>query len=200
MRLVANPLFLLPLFLVFAVLAPGCNKYDELVERDEMAQQRWADLESQLQRRHDLIPNLVSVVKGAAAQEQDTLTKIVEARAKATSIHLSAEDLQDPKKVEAFQRAQDELSGSLSRLLVVQENYPQLRSNETFRDMMVSLEGTENRILRAREQYNDAARSYNATLRKIGGAVVKRATGGTFQARAYITASQDAQTAPKVNF
>ncbi len=181
-------------------LAPGCAKYDELIEKDEIAQQKWADLEAQLQRRHDLIPNLVATVKAAAAQEQQTLTKVMEARAQATQIKLTVEDLQNPEKVAAFQKAQGALSGALSRLLAVQEAYPQLRSNEGFRDLMVALEGTENRLLRAREQYNQAARDYNTAQRKIGGAVVKRVTGGTFQPRVYLSATAEEKAAPQVSF
>ncbi len=195
-----SKLFLWPAVLASFWGVTGCTKYDELIEKDETAQQRWADLEAQLQRRHDLVPNLVATVKAAGAQEQQTLEKVMEARAKATSIHLSVEDLQDPAKVEQFQRAQGQLSSALSRLLAVQENYPQLKTNENYRDLMVALEGTENRILRAREQYNAAAKDYNATLRKVSGAVVKRATGGTFQARVYLSATPEAQAAPEVKF
>ncbi|MFN0064098.1 MAG: LemA family protein [Myxococcaceae bacterium] len=179
---------------------PGCAKYDELIEKDQVAQQRWADIEAALQRRADLVPNLVATVKAAAAQEQDTLTKVIEARSKATSIQMSAEDLQDPQKMAAFQAAQDSLRGALSRLLVVQEQYPQLRSSEAFRDLQVQLEGTENRLLRSRERYNEAVSDYNATLGKIGGAIVKRATGGTFKPRVYFSATSDAQKAPRVEF
>jgi LemA protein len=178
----------------------GCAKYDELIEKDERAQAQWADYDAQLQRRHDLVPSLVATVKGAAAQEQQTLTKVMEARAKATSINLSVDDLQNPEKVAALQKAEGELSGSLSRLLAVQENYPNLKSNQNFADLMVSLEGTENRILRARQQYNEAARDYNTTLRKLSGAAVKRATGGTFQPRVYLTTAEDAKAAPTVTF
>ncbi len=191
---------LLPVLLLSAALLPGCQKYDELIAKDQVAEQRWADLEAALQRRSDLIPNLVNTVKAAAASEKEILTGVLEARAKASSIQLRGEDLQDPAKVAAFQKAQEGLSGALSRLLVVQEKYPELKSNENFRALQVQLEGTENRILRSREQYNAAVADYNTELGKIRGAVVKRATGGTFKPREYFRASPESQAAPKVNF
>jgi LemA protein len=189
------------LVLLLAVaMVTGCQKYDELIEKDQVAEQRWADLEASLQRRADLIPNLVNTVKAAAASEKEILSSVLEARAKATSIQLSGEDLQDPAKVAAFQQAQEQLSGALSRLLVVQEKYPDLKSNENFRALQVQLEGTENRILRSREQYNAAVRDYNTELGKIGGSAVRRATGGTFKPREYFRASPASQAAPQVNF
>lgn len=182
------------------VALTGCQQYDRLIELDSVADQKWADLDANLQRRADLVPNLVATVKAEAKQEQDTLTRVIEARSRATSIQLRAEDLQDPEKVAAFQKAQDELSGALSRLLVVQEQYPNLKSSEAFQNLMVQLEGTENRILRAREQYNESAKNYNAELGKLRGKVVQRSTGGTFKPRVYFQASASAREAPKVNF
>lgn len=188
------------LVLLAVSMVTGCQKYDVLIEKDQVAEQRWADLEAALQRRADLIPNLVNTVKAAAASEKEILSSVLEARAKATSIQLSGEDLQDPAKVAAFQQAQEQLSGALSRLLVVQEKYPELKSNENFRALQVQLEGTENRILRSREQYNAAVRDYNTELGKVGGSVVRRATGGTFKPREYFRASPASQTVPQVNF
>ncbi|WP_163998946.1 LemA family protein [Pyxidicoccus caerfyrddinensis] len=188
------------LVLLAVTMVTGCQKYDVLIEKDQVAEQRWADLEAALQRRADLIPNLVNTVKAAAASEKEILSAVLEARAKATSIQLSGEDLQDPAKVAAFQQAQEQLSGALSRLLVVQEKYPELKSNENFRALQVQLEGTENRILRSREQYNAAVRDYNTELGKVGGSVVRRATGGTFKPREYFRASPASQTVPQVNF
>lgn len=179
----------------------GCSKYDELVAKDSLAQQRWADYEAQLQRRADLIPNLVNTVKAAANYEQSTLTKITEARAAATSIKLSADDLSDPEKVKAFEEAQAKIStGSLSRLLVQNENYPKLQASAQYTDLMKSLEGTENRILRAREQYNEAVGQYNTELRKIGGSVVNKATGKPFKERVFFSAAPEAAAAPVVSF
>ncbi|MFO0761973.1 MAG: LemA family protein [Byssovorax sp.] len=194
-----------PLLAIFALLAlvfaiPGCARYDKLIEADQIAAQKWADLEAQLQRRYDLVPNLVEVVKGSAKHEEQTLAKVAEARAQATSIKLDPDDLSDPEKMAAFQKAQDQLKGSLSRLLVVQEQYPDLKANASFHALQVQLEGTENRILRAREEYNQAAREYNAELMKVGGQVVNKLTGKPFKPRVYFTASAESQTAPKVTF
>ncbi len=189
------------LTVLFAVLnLGGCQKYDELIERDQVCDQRWADMEAQLQRRYDLVPNLVSTVKASAKHEEDTLAAVTTARASATSIKLTADDLTDPAKMAAFQKAQDELKGSLSRLMMVQEKYPDLRANAAFHDLQVQLEGTENRILRSRETYNQAVREFNSELGKIGGSVVNKATGKPFKARVYFSASAESQAAPKVTF
>jgi LemA protein len=186
--------------LALAFAAAGCSRYDELVERDQIAAQKWSDLEASLQRRYDLIPNLVEVVKGSARHEQDTLARVTEARSQAGRIQLTADDLTDPEKMAAFEKAQSELRGALSRLLVIQEQYPDLKANKSFHDLQVQLEGTENRILRAREEYNQAAREYNAELLKIGGQVVNKVTGKPFKPRIYFTATPEAQSAPKVTF
>ena len=186
---------------VFLVTLPSCAKYDELVNLDQVAQEKWSNLDANLQRRADLIPNLVATVKAAANYEQSTLEKITQARASATSIKLSADDLTDPAKVKAFQEAQDKISfSSLSRLLVSNENYPKLQASGQYTDLMKQLEGSENRILRAREEYNGAVRAYNAELLKIRGTVVNKATGQPFKPRVYFTASPESQAAPKVSF
>ncbi|MCC6649266.1 MAG: LemA family protein [Polyangiaceae bacterium] len=195
------PAAALPLTLAAAAVAlPGCQKYDQLIEADATADQRWANVEAQLQRRYDLVPNLVSTVKASAKHEQETLTKVMEARAAATQLKLSADDLSDPAKVAAFQKAQDNLKGSLSRLLVAQEAYPELKANQGYRDLQTQLEGTENRILRAREEYNAAVKTFNAELGKVGGQVVNKVTGKPFKPRVYFSASTEAQAAPKVSF
>ena len=191
--------FLLLSLGTFSLLA-GCTKYDQLIEKDQMCEQAWADIDAQLQRRSDLVPNLVASVKGSAKHESDTLKEVAEARSQATRITMSTEDLQDPAKMAAFQKAQDHLQGALSRLLAVREAYPDLKANAGFHDLQVQLEGTENRISRSREQYNLVVREYNTELGKIGGAVVKRATGSTFKPRVYFHASAEAQTVPKVSF
>ncbi len=180
---------------------PGCQNYDMLVEKDQTCEQKWADYEAQLQRRYDLVPNLVATVKASAKHEEDTLAKVTEARASATGIKLTGDDFSDPAKMAAFQKAQDQLKGSLSRLLVANEAYPDLKGNQAFRDLQVQLEGTENRILRGREQYNEAVKLYNTELKKIRGQVVNKATGKPFKERVYFTASTEAQgPAPKVTF
>jgi LemA protein len=191
--------FVLALFALLLAV-PSCSKYNELVQDDQACQQAWADVETQLQRRYDLIPNIVATVKGSAAHEEKTLAAVVQARAEATSIKLESDDLTDPAKVAAFQKAQDGLKGSLGRLLAVQESYPDLKANAQFHDLTVELEGTENRIARAREQYNQAVGVYNTTLAQIGGAVVNKATGNPFKPRVYFKASQAADTAPAVSF
>jgi LemA protein len=178
----------------------GCRQYDVLVDKEQVCDQRWADIEAQLQRRYDLVPNLVATVRGSAAHEETTLRQVTEARAQAANIKLSADDLSDPDKMAAFQKAQDNLKGSLSRLLVVQEQYPDLKANQAFHDLQVQLEGTENRILRAREQYNAAVGDYNSELKRIGGSVVNRATGKAFRPRPYFNAATGAEAAPVVSF
>ena len=193
--------FALMLSLTIGVVGlAGCQNYDTLVQKDQVAQQKWADIEAQLQRRYDLIPNLVAVVKGSAKHEEDTLAKVTQARAEASSIKLSAEDLEDPAKMAAFQKAQDNLKGSLSRLLVTQEAYPDLKANAAFHDLQIQLEGTENRVSRSREEYNAAVSDFNAELGKIKGSVVNKATGHPFKPRPYFAASAESQVAPKVNF
>jgi LemA protein len=191
--------FLLALF-ALSLATSSCSKYDELVQKDQACEQSWADVETQLQRRYDLIPNIVATVKGSAAHEEQTLAAVTQARANATSIKLEADDLTDPAKVAAFQKAQDALKGSLGRLLAVQENYPDLKANAQFHDLTIELEGTENRIARSREQYNAAVGDYNTTLGQIGGQVVNKATGKQFKPRVFFKASSDAQVAPKVSF
>jgi LemA protein len=182
-------------------LVPACQKYDDLVAKDEIAQEKWANLEANLQRRADLVPNLVATVKASASYEKETLEKITTARASATSIKLSADDLTDPAKVKQFQDAQEKISHSaLSRLLVSNENYPKLQASGQFTDLMKQLEGTENRVLRAREEYNGAVRDYNTELRKIRGTVVNKATGKPFKERVFFTATAESQAPPKVSF
>ena len=190
------------LFVSCFVLAfvPGCQKYDQLVDKDENCNAKWGDYEADLQRRADLVPNLVATVKASAKHEESVLTQVTQARAEATSIKLSADDLTDPAKVAAFEKAQENLKGSLSRLLVANEAYPDLKANAAYAGLQVQLEGTENRLLRSRQQYNEAVRDYNSELRRIGGSVVNKATGKTFQPRVYFEASAASKEAPKVNF
>ena len=189
------------LLLAFALTFVGCSNYDELVAKDVECDKAWADYQAQLQRRADLIPNLVEVAKKNASYEESVLTKITQARAEATSIKLSGEDLTDPEKVKKFEEAQAKLNtGALNRLLVSNENYPKLQATEAFKDFMKSLEGTENRILRSREQYNAAVGAYNAELRKVRGVVVNKVTGKPFKERVFFQASAESQAAPKVSF
>ncbi len=148
-------LLVIGLLVAFAGCA-GCSTYNSLVSEEETVEEAWANVETTYQRRADLIPNLVNTVKGAADFEQETLESVTNARARATSITLTADDLSDPERVRQYQEAQAQLSGALGRLLAVAENYPQLRATEAFRDLQAQLEGTENRINVARTRYNEA--------------------------------------------
>ena len=178
----------------------SCQTYDTLIEKDAIAEEKWANYQAALQRRYDLIPNLVETVKAAAKSEQEILTKVSEARAAATGITLKGADLSDPEKVKAFQAAQDQLKGTLSRLMVANERYPELKSNDNFKRLQVELEGTENRILRSREEYNKAVREYNVELGKIRGSAVNKVTGQPFKPRVSFAAAEAATAAPKVSF
>jgi LemA protein len=189
---------LMGLIALFAL--PACGHYDELVEKDQTAAEKWSNVEVELQRRSDLVPNLVSTVKASAKHEEDTLAKVAEARSQAAQIKLTGEDLSDPAKMAAFEKAQNQLKGSLSRLMVVQEQNPDLKANRAFHDLQIQLEGTENRIQRARQEYNAAARDYNATLLKIGGQVTNKVTGHTFKPRVFFEAAPESLAAPKVSF
>jgi len=145
---------------------PGCG-YNEFQTLDEQVTAAWAEVLSQYQRRSDLIPNIVATVKGEANFEQETLTKVIEARAKATAIQATPALVNDPEAFAKFQAAQGELSGALSRLLVVTENYPNLKANQAFQDLRVQLEGTENRITVARKKYIAAVQAYNTKVRSV---------------------------------
>ena len=148
----------------FALSGCGYNQFQSL---DEQTKSAWAEVLNQYQRRADLVPNIVATVKGEAAFEQDTLTKVVEARAKATSIQVTPETLNNPEAFKKFQAAQGELSSALSRLLVVTENYPNLKANQGFQDLRVQLEGTENRITVARNRYIKTVQDYNVLARSF---------------------------------
>ena len=152
--------------LAFATLLPGCG-YNTIQTSDEQVKAAWGEVLNQYQRRADLIPNLVNTVKGFAQQEQEVLTKVVEARAKATSIQATPELVNNPEAFAKFQAAQGELTGALSRLMVVVENYPQLKSDQNFRDLQAQLEGTENRITVARNRFIQSVQQYNNTVRQF---------------------------------
>ena len=147
-----------------ALSLSGCG-YNTFQTTDEQIKASWSEVVNQYQRRADLIPNLVNTVKGEAKFEQDTLTKVIEARSKATSIQATPELINDPAAFQKFQQAQGELTGALSRLMVVSENYPNLRANQGFRDLQAQLEGTENRITVARNRYIKSVQDYNVTVR-----------------------------------
>jgi LemA protein len=166
---------------------------------DEQVNAAWGNLQADYQRRADLIPNLVNTVKGYAQQEKTVLTNVTEARAKATSVQLNAGDLTDPAKVQAFQNAQNQLSGSLGRLLVSVEAYPDLKSNENFLALQNQLEGTENRIEIARRDYNEAVRQYNTLIRTFPTAIGAKIFYGA-KPKVPFEAAAAAQSAPTVNF
>jgi LemA protein len=188
------------LLVAYLASCGGVKKYDALVEANAVCDQKWADIETELQRRYDLIPNLVATVKASAAHEEKVLEEVTAARASATQIKLSADDLTDPAKMAAFTEAQSKLTGALGRLLVTQEAYPDLKANAQFHDLMIELEGTENRIARSRQEYNDAVKTYNAELAKVSGRVINKVTGKPFKPRVYWSASAAAHEAPKVQF
>jgi LemA protein len=151
---------------LLALLLSGCG-YNDFQRLDEQTQSAWSEVLNQYQRRADLVPNLVATVKGEAAFEQETLTRVVEARARATAIQVSPETLNDPQAMQRFQEAQSGLGSALSRLLAVSENYPNLKSNQGFQDLRVQLEGTENRIAVARNRYIQAVQQYNVLVRSF---------------------------------
>ncbi len=155
---------LMILTITSALSLSGCG-YNTFQTTDEQIKASWSEVVNQYQRRADLIPNLVNTVKGEAKFEQDTLTKVIEARSKATSIQATPELINDPAAFQKFQQAQGELTGALSRLMVVSENYPNLRANQGFRDLQAQLEGTENRITVARNRYIKSVQDYNVTVR-----------------------------------
>jgi LemA protein len=175
----------------------GCSTYNGLVSKDETVNNAWANVQSAYQRRADLIPNLVNTVKGAADFEKSTLTAVIEARAKATSIQLKPEQL-TPENIQKFQAAQEQLSGTLSRLLVSVEQYPQLKANQNFLELQAQLEGTENRIKVERDRFNEVVKDYNQSVRVFPANVFAGMFG--FAQKGYFEASQAAQTAPTVKF
>ena len=187
------------LILVSTVLSGcGINKIPTL---DEQAKAAWAQVQNQYQRRADLIPNLVEVVKGYAAHEQDTLTAVIEARAKATSIQVDASTLDNPEKLKQFQQAQDGLSGALSRLMVVSERYPDLKANQNFLALQSQLEGTENRIAVARRDFILAVQKYNTEIRTFPGRLWHSVMYSDLPIRETFEAtSPDADKAPQVKF
>lgn len=175
----------------------GVGRYNKLVKKDEKVNQSWAQVENVYQRRADLIPNLVSTVKGVANFEKSTLTQVIEARAKATSVNVNADKL-SPQAVNQFEAAQGQLTSALSRLMVVVERYPELKANQNFLELQAQLEGTENRIAVERKRFNDAVMIYNNTIRTFPGNLYASVFG--FEKKGYFTANEGAEKAPKVEF
>ena len=179
------------------VVVWGITGYNGLVSMDEGVQTKWADVETQYQRRADLIPNLVNTVKGYAAHESETLQAVVEARAKATSVNIDPSNM-SAEQIANFQKAQDGVSSALGRLLVTVEKYPDLKANENFKELQAQLEGTENRISVARRDYNEAARKYNTTLRSFPKNILAGMFG--FEKKSYFEAQEGSEQAPTVQF
>ncbi|MEQ9187084.1 MAG: LemA family protein [Cryomorphaceae bacterium] len=187
----------IPLYLsILAVILSSCG-YNNMVEKDETIGQKWADVQSQYQRRSDLIPNLVSTVKGYADFEQATLTGVIEARSKATGVNIQADDL-TPENIAKFQAAQSQLSGALSRLLVTVERYPELKANQNFLELQAQLEGTENRIAVARQKFNEAVQDYNSYIRSFPRVIY--AGWFDFEKKGYFEADAGTENAPKVEY
>lgn len=175
----------------------GCSSYNGLVQKDTQVENAWANVQTQYQRRADLIPNLVRTVQGAANFEKETLSAVIQARANATGINLNADQL-TPENIQKFQAAQDQLSGSLSRLLAVAESYPDLKATQNFSELQAQLEGTENRITVARNDFNGVATAYNASVRSFPNNIFAGIFG--FVRKGLFEASQAAQSAPTVQF
>ena len=181
------------------MLLSGCG-YNSIQTQDEQVKSAWSEVLNQYQRRADLIPNLVNTVKGYAAQEQTVLLGVTQARAKVGSIQVTPELANDPAALAKFQAAQGELSSALSRLLVVTENYPQLKSDQNFRDLQAQLEGTENRITVARNRYIKAVQDYNVGIRTFPNNLTAMAFGYKEKANFTVENEKEISTAPKVDF
>ena len=192
-----SPVLLIVLGIVVILLFWGCSGYNGLVQQDETVKKVWNNVQSQYQRRSDLIPNLVNTVQGEANFERGTLTDVISARARATQVQINANNL-TPDKLQQFQQAQAQLSGALGRLLAVAENYPNLQTNQAFQNLMAELSGTENRIAVARNDFNSAVQDYNVRVRRFPTNLLAGIMG--FHPREGFTADPGTQNAPKVNF
>ncbi|MBX2929352.1 MAG: LemA family protein [Saprospiraceae bacterium] len=175
----------------------GCNSYNTFVDKEEEVENAWSKVQSAYQRRADLIPNLVNTVKGVAQFEQKTLTDVVNARSKATSVNIDPSNI-SAEKLQEFQQAQSQLSQTLGRLLMITENYPELKANQSFLELQAQLEGTENRIKTERDRFNDKATEYNKSVRRFPGKLFAGIFG--FSQKAQFQAEEGAQNAPKVEF
>jgi len=182
--------------IIFICLIGGCS-YNGMVSKEEAVKAKWGAVQSQYQRRSDLIPNLVATVKGVANFEKSTLVEVTDARARATSIQVDPTKL-NPETIQKYQAAQGQLSSALSRLLVASERYPDLKANQNFSDLQASLEGTENRISVARMDFNSAVQDYNTTIRSFPAVITAKLFG--FSEKGSFAADAAAQNAPKVSF
>ncbi|MFZ4591866.1 MAG: LemA family protein [Ignavibacteria bacterium] len=191
--------YLLSVVVLFMITSSftGCG-YNSLVSSEENIKSAWAQVENQYQRRADLIPNLVKTVEGAADFEKSVLTEVTEMRSKVGQTKLNVDDLNDPEKFQQYQQAQDKLSSALSRLLVVTENYPQLRSNDNFLQLQSQLEGTENRISVERKKFNEAVQIFNTSVRSFPTVITAKLFG--FKEKPYFKGKEGSENAPDVNF
>lgn len=192
-----NLVLIIVVFIILILGGCGCNGYNSMVKLDEDVKAKWANVQSDYQRRADLIPNLVNTVKGYANFEQETLTRVIEARAKATSVNVSADNL-TPENLAKFQQAQGEVSSALSRLLVTVERYPDLKANQNFMDLQKQLEGTENRIKVSRNDFNTAVQGYNTTIRRFPNNLFAGMFG--FRVKEPFKADPGSERAPEVKF
>jgi LemA protein len=191
--------FFIGLTALLALSLGGCG-YNTLQQQDEQVKAAWSEVVNQYQRRADLVPNLVNTVKGYAAHEKDVLTQVTEARARVGSVQATPELLNDPQAFQQFQAAQGQLSGALSRLLAVAENYPQLKADTLFRDLQAQLEGTENRITVARNRYIQAVQDYNVTVRSFPTNLTAKVFGLDVKPNFTVEDERGISTAPKVDF
>lgn len=182
---------------ILIIMGMCVSSYNSMVSKDEAVSSQWGNVQNAYQRRAELIPNLVGTVKGYAAHEQQTLTQVIEARAKATQINLSADQLTE-ENLQKYQEAQGQLSQALGRLMLVKEQYPELKANQNFMALQDELTGTENRISTERNKFNEMARDYNAYIRSFPKNIIASMSG--FDKKAYFQADQAAQSAPKVEF
>ena len=182
---------------ILALVLWGVSGYNSLVGMDEEVNGKWANVETQYQRRSDLLPNLVSTVKGYAAHEKSTLEAVMAARSQATQVKIDPSNC-TPQQLAAYQKAQGDVTTALGKLLAISENYPQLKANENFLELQSQLEGTENRINTARRDFNEAAKGYNTTIRRFPKNILAGMFG--FAKKAYFEAEQGAEKAPKVEF
>lgn len=182
---------------IVAIVGYCMSSYNTLVGQDEAVGTAWSNVENQYQRRVDLIPNLVNIVKGYASHEKETFEAVVSARAKATQTTVDIDDL-TPEKIAAYQKAQGELGSALGRLLAITENYPELKANENFKELQAQLEGTENRISTERHKFNEVAKTYNTSIRRFPKNIIASMFG--FEKRPYFEAQEGAEKAPEVKF
>lgn len=189
--------WIIPLAIVALLALWGAGAYNGMVSMDENVQNKWANVETQYQRRADLIPNLVNTVKGYAAHEKTTLEDVVKARSEATSVKIDPTNI-TPEQMKQYQAAQGSVSSALERLLMVAENYPELKANENFLELQSQLEGTENRINVARKDFNDAAKEYNVSIRRFPKSIIAGMFG--FEKKTYFEAEAGSEKAPEVQF